>query len=106
MRISPEMEPEEGGRSRTGDPSEGWRRNWRHWGTWAAISVGCVLLYFFIYPIPLIYLDDSNGVDLESQVPGWLYAGIRISVLPLIWMMEAVPFYGEYIELADEWVTR
>lgn len=100
------MESEGGSESRPESTGQDWRRSWKRWGTWIVITVGAVLLYLFIYPIPLIYLDDPNGVDLESHIPGWLYHGIGLSAAPLVWLMEAVPAYGGYLELVDEWVTQ
>lgn len=100
------MAPGEETESQSGEPGEDWRRSWRRWSTWIAITLGSLLLYLFIYPIPLLYLDDPNGIDLESHIPDWLYQGIGITAAPLVWVMDAVPAYGRYIELVDEWVTK
>ena len=75
------------------------RRNRRvRFVTWGAVAVGSVFLYFFVYPIPLIYLDDADGFDIESKVPDWLYDGIGVTAFPLSWTMEQVPSYKTYIE--------
>ena len=78
---------------------EGVRGNrWARYSLWGAVALGSILLYFVVYPIPLIYLDDANGFDIESKVPEWVYHGIGITAVPLSWMMDEVPIYRTSIE--------
>lgn len=74
-------------------------------GLWILNGVGALILYFAVYPFPLLYLDNPNGIDIESKLPDWAYSAIGISAYPLAWLNQNYEPYRAYIEWIDRIVA-
>lgn len=66
------------------------------WMRWLAIVPALLVLYFFIFPIPLVFLDDRY--DLEWTIPQGAYRILEGFVAPIVYLIEIAPPYGAYID--------
>ena len=68
------------------------------------IIAGALAIYFFVYPILLTWLDDERGFNISEKVPEWLYNGIGLSAYPIVFLMEIIQPYEDYIVSLEKFI--
>ena len=61
-------------------------------GMWGGGIVGVLLLYFMAYPQIVLRMDDWGVFD---NWPEWAIDSLVISIEPIMYMAERVPFYAK-----------